>query len=271
MKAGFRELAACAAVLLGLMPATPQAADAELIYDKRYQCGTEIIEVGHRRRDADRPDMPPPTDAQNYCQIYHHHLPKTKLGGAMFDAELRTDVEKRLRACEAIASSAPVAVPQPSGSSEATAAEYERARRSRSKRITRRRSSRSDARLQSIRTPWPATNWAKPGLNPAGTTKLPPLIAKPCDCSQDRRFTTATWRRVQRAEALPASRHRTERGAAARPLRRLCGQLAGQRRRRAPEVPGGGRVLSAGDRTAARRCRFSLKPQYHADKVAEVR
>jgi hypothetical protein len=45
MNTGFRLRAAFAMAALACVPATLQAADAALVYNKNYQCGKEIIQV----------------------------------------------------------------------------------------------------------------------------------------------------------------------------------------------------------------------------------
>ena len=114
MKIGFRPRAAFAIAALAWVPATLQAADAALVYNKNYQCGKEIIQVSHCRRDSDTPDMPPTADADNFCQVYYLDRPKNGIGGTAFGIELRSELEQRLRGCGALAGGGAVAAaPRP--------------------------------------------------------------------------------------------------------------------------------------------------------------
>jgi hypothetical protein len=89
-----REVAGAGCLALGFAAPLAQAADTALVYGKDYQCGTEIIHVGHCRRDSDMPGMPATTDADNYCQVYYPSRPKNGIGGTAFGTELRGDLEK---------------------------------------------------------------------------------------------------------------------------------------------------------------------------------
>lgn len=111
MSRGIRGLIPAACLASGLVPATTQAADAALVYDKNYQCGDELIQVGSCRRDSDMPGNPPTTDAENYCQVYYPSRPKNAIGGTAFGIELRSDLEKMLRACGAIGDGQPAVAP----------------------------------------------------------------------------------------------------------------------------------------------------------------
>lgn len=135
MKTGFRTQAAFAIAALAGVPATLQAADAALVYNKTYQCGKEIIQVSRCRRDSDTPDMPPTVDADNFCQVYYLDRPKNGIGGTAFGIELRSELEQRLRGCGALggaqAAARPAVVPAAqapgtSGGADASTAEYEK-------------------------------------------------------------------------------------------------------------------------------------------------
>ena len=104
MRTAMRELVGAACLALGFTAPMAQAADTGLVYDKNYQCGTEIIQVGGCRRDSDTPDMPPTQDSDNFCQVCYPSRPKNGIGGTAFGIELRGDLEKQLRACGALAS-----------------------------------------------------------------------------------------------------------------------------------------------------------------------
>jgi len=138
MSTGFRPRAAFAIAALACAPATLQAADAALVYNKTYQCGKEIIQVSRCRRDSDTPDMPATVDADNFCQVYYLDRPKNGIGGTAFGIELRSELEQRLRGCGALAGGiavaasprattapAPVASTPANSKQQAAAAEYE--------------------------------------------------------------------------------------------------------------------------------------------------
>jgi tetratricopeptide (TPR) repeat protein len=132
-----RKPAMLALTVFAFGPAAALAADTALVYNKNYQCGTEVIQVAYCRRDSDMPGVQPTQDSENYCQVYYPSRPKNGMGGTAFGTELRGDLEKQLRACGALGGGASVpaakpaakpaaVIPQSSDNTAIETAEYEK-------------------------------------------------------------------------------------------------------------------------------------------------
>lgn len=88
-------------VFLLFSTATLTQGNQALQYNREYTCGSERIVVAYCRRDGDRPGQRTP-DAANYCSV-HYPGQKTASGWPVEKAELRSDVETKLRGCGALA------------------------------------------------------------------------------------------------------------------------------------------------------------------------
>src|SRR5215472_865322 len=72
-----------------------------LRYNFQYACGGETVEVGHCSADSDQPGLPRTRPEDNYCLLYYPDRPK-RGGFTVQVVELRSEVEKKLRACGAL-------------------------------------------------------------------------------------------------------------------------------------------------------------------------
>jgi hypothetical protein len=82
----------------------------ELRYNTKYECNGEAIVVGHCRSDDDGPGMPRTQPSADYCMVYYPSRPK-RGGFTVQEAELKSDVMRKLTACNALRSPEPVSAP----------------------------------------------------------------------------------------------------------------------------------------------------------------
>jgi len=100
----------------------------ELRYNVKYECNGETIVVGHCRADDDQPGMPRTQPSADYCMVYYPSRPKSG-GFTVQKVELRSDVLRKLTACNALTPPAPVSAPTTEGDESSAEAEYELGRK----------------------------------------------------------------------------------------------------------------------------------------------
>jgi hypothetical protein len=71
-----------------------------LRYNAKYECNGETIVVGHCRSDDDGPGMARTQASADHCIVYYPSRPK-KGGFTVQESELRSDVLRKLTACNA--------------------------------------------------------------------------------------------------------------------------------------------------------------------------
>ena len=96
-----------------------------LRYNIKYECNGETILVGHCRSDDDGPGMARTQPSADYCMVYYPSRPK-RGGFTVQEAELKSDVLRKLTACNALTAPESVSVPTTPGDESDAQTEYER-------------------------------------------------------------------------------------------------------------------------------------------------
>jgi tetratricopeptide (TPR) repeat protein len=102
------------AIFLFILPAAGSASFStqDLNYKTKYECNGETIVVDHCRSDDDGPGMARTQPSADYCMVYYPSRPK-KGGFTVQEVELRSDVVRKLTACNALTAPAPVSAAAP--------------------------------------------------------------------------------------------------------------------------------------------------------------
>jgi hypothetical protein len=82
----------------------------DLRYNTKYECNGETIVVGHCRSDDDGPGRARTQPSADYCMVYYPSRPK-RGGFTVQETELKSDVMRKLTACNALSPPEPVSVP----------------------------------------------------------------------------------------------------------------------------------------------------------------